>query len=114
MFRLRNLFLLFKRSPKLLWEYLVLLNFLLFSIIIIVDIIAFFQERDLEFLIILTVLISILVAYSQGFYFGNLSIQIQSKEIKLSSDLKPEVRIVEKPMTEGEYQDFASRQMEEK
>jgi len=113
MFRLRNLSS-FRLDRKLICGVLTLLNVLMFSIIIIVDIIAFFQERDLTFLIILTLLSGSLSAYSQAWYFGSSNVKKESSFVKRINNLKPEVRILSKPTNQMELEEEASREMEEK
>lgn len=104
---------LFKMNRKVIRSILTLLNALIFSIIIIVDIIAFFQGRDLELLIVLTLLTGSLVAYSQAWYFGSFNLKQEEPEIKLTSEIKPEVRFIEKPMTQAELDEVSSRELEE-
>lgn len=100
-------------NRKVIRSILTLLNALIFSIIIIVDIIAFFQDRDLELLIVLTLLTGSLVAYSQAWYFGSFNLKQEETEVKLTQDIKPEVRFIEKPTSKAEADELASREMEE-
>jgi len=91
---------------------LTLLNVLIFSIIIIVDIVAFFQGRSLELLVVLSLLTGSLVAYSQAWYFGSLNLQNQ-KSSNRSTNIKPSVRIIERPMTKEDLEISATKKMEE-
>ena len=113
MFKIRRILSLFKFNRRSIRNILTLLNAFIFSIIIIVDIIAFFQGRDLELLIVLTLLTGSLVAYSQAWYFGSFNLKSEEAEIKLTSEIKPEVRFIEKPMTKEELDEIASRELEE-
>ena len=92
--------------------FLALINVLIFSIIIIVDIIAFFQERNLEFLVIITLMSGSLVAYSQAWIYGS-NHENKNEVDGLTSKLKPDVRVIKRPMTEEELKENASRKMEQ-
>jgi hypothetical protein len=112
MIKIKNLFSFLKLDFELIHDKLTLLIYLIFSIIIITDIVAFFMNKNLEFLVILTLLSGSLVAYSQAWYYGNAN--SNNKKIEYSNRLKPEVRIIQKPMTQEEYQGEATKEMDNK
>jgi len=111
MFNFKRLFQLNRDSVR---DLLTLLIYLTFSIIIIVDIIAFFKDKDLDFLIILTLLSGSLVAYSQAWYYGRGENVLPKELIATKSNIKPEVRIANDPMTQEELDESVSKEMEEK
>ena len=79
--------------------YLTLINILFFSIMIIADLIAYFLDKDLTLLLILTLLTGGLTALSQGWYFGQRMYQDPERPVKQFL-AKPSVRSIEYPITD--------------
>lgn len=88
-----------------------LINLSLFCIIIIADLVAYFLNKDLTHLIILTLLLGCLVSCSLGFYFGQRMYQDTEKPVK-QYRAKPEVRSVEHAITDEEGEKIVRERFE--